>query len=141
MRAARYGRVDESDRVCLGRVSWSASAAPTLLTCNQMVLFGQSSSSGPTTSRMTSAVGEHRDHDSGTAYHRAGIFGRLRATTFEGTNVLGFEVPGDHRDALVEKPMAMAEPMRPIPSSPTRSFSRCEYSVLIVLSFRLSAMS
>jgi hypothetical protein len=86
------------------RASSSASAAPTLLICNQMVFSGQWSSNGSTTSRMMSAVG-HGDPHSGGAHHLTGPLSRLTNLALEPTKTLGFTVPGGDRDVPLEQPM------------------------------------
>ena len=86
-------------------VSWSASAAPTLLICNQIVPSGHVLEQGFNDFEDDGGGREHGDHNPGTADHLARPFGRLPATTFKGTNWLGVAVPRDDRDALIEKPM------------------------------------
>ncbi len=124
MSAARDGRVDERDSMRLRRrcVSWSASAAPTLLICNQMVSWGQSSSSGSTTSRTIVGGGEHRDHDPGVAHHLGGAVWPPRRPALESTQC----VRSRRSQAMTAMPWsssrrAIAEPIRPTPSSPTRA--------------------
>ena len=105
------------------RVSWSASAAPTLLICSQIV------PSRPIVEQRRDQIEddvggrEHGDHRSGVAHYLARLVSRLATTVLEIAQVLSVAVPRDHRDALVEKSTAIAEPIRPTPSSPTRTFS------------------
>ena len=104
-------------------MSWSASAAPTLLICNQIVVLGPILEQRLNHIEDDGGGWEHRDHNPGAAHHLAWPFGRLAPATFESTKVLRVAVPRDDRDARSSSRWAIAEPIRPTPSNPTRTLS------------------